>query len=126
VAPRYRSLVILRKHEGQYALRLSGSHGSSAVDWVGKGGRMRILRGVAVTAEDYPVGAVVCVQAKDMKQAWCLATSLGDEQLPRTPPTRTPLIASPYFSTRGQVMGSNNAGTHVRALEQHLGRSGDR
>src|SRR5262249_56597647 len=25
------------------------------------------------------VGAGVCVQAKDMKQAWCLATSLGDE-----------------------------------------------
>jgi hypothetical protein len=22
---------------------------------------------------------VVCVQAKDMKQVWCLATSLGDE-----------------------------------------------
>src|SRR5215467_15770196 len=35
--------------------------------------------GAAVTAEDYPVGAVVCVQAKDMKQAWCLATSLCDE-----------------------------------------------
>jgi Homeodomain-like domain len=39
----------------------------------------RLLAGAAVTAEDYPVGAVVCVQAKDMKQAWCLATSLGDE-----------------------------------------------
>jgi hypothetical protein len=51
----------------------------AAVDWVGKGGRMRILRGAAVTAEDYPMGAVVCVQAKDVKQAWCLATSLGDE-----------------------------------------------
>jgi hypothetical protein len=32
-----------------------------------------------VTAQDYPVGAVVCVQAKDMKQPWCLATSLADE-----------------------------------------------
>ena len=27
-------------------------------------GRIRILRGAAVTAEDYPVGAVVCVQAR--------------------------------------------------------------
>src|SRR5271163_1802698 len=51
-----------------------------AVDWVGQGGRTRILRGVAVTAEGYPVGAVVCVQAKDMKQPWCLATSLSDEK----------------------------------------------
>ena len=51
-----------------------------AVDWVGQGGRTRILRGAAVTAEGYPVGAVVCVQAKDMKQPWCLATSLSDEK----------------------------------------------
>jgi hypothetical protein len=51
----------------------------AAIDWVGKGGRLRILRGAAVTAQDYPVGAVVCVQAKDMKQPWCLATSLADE-----------------------------------------------
>jgi Transposase DDE domain len=50
----------------------------AAIDWVGKGGRMRILRGAAVTAEDYPVGAVVCVQAKDMKEPWCLATSLAE------------------------------------------------
>ena len=50
----------------------------AAIDWVGKGGRMRILRGAAVTAEDYPVGAVVCVQPKDMKEPWCLATSLAD------------------------------------------------
>lgn len=52
----------------------------AAIDWVGKGGRLRILRGAAVTAQDYPVGAVVCVQAKDMKQPWCLATSRADEQ----------------------------------------------
>ena len=41
---------------------------------------MRILRGAAVTAEDYRVGAVVCVQAKDMKQPWYLATSLVDQK----------------------------------------------
>jgi hypothetical protein len=40
---------------------------------------MRILRGAAVTAVDHLVGAVVCVQGKDMKQAWRLATSLGEE-----------------------------------------------
>src|ERR1035437_4856459 len=46
--------------------------------WVGAGGRMRILRGCAVTADGYPVGAVGCVQAKDMKAPWCLCTSLKD------------------------------------------------
>ena len=44
-----------------------------AIDWVGKGGRARILRGAAVTAEGYPVGAVVCVQARDMKEPWSLS-----------------------------------------------------
>jgi hypothetical protein len=50
----------------------------SAADWVGPHGRARILRGARVTAEGCPVGAVVCVQAKDMKQPWCLAASAAD------------------------------------------------
>ena len=49
-----------------------------AADWVGKGGRAVKLSGAALTASEHPVGAVVCVQAKDMKEPWCLATSLGD------------------------------------------------
>jgi len=51
----------------------------AAADWVGKGGRARILRDAAVTAERYPVVAVVCVQARDMKQPWCLVTSTTGE-----------------------------------------------
>ena len=43
-----------------------------------QGGRARVLRGATVTADRYPVGTVVCVQDKDMKQAWCLATSSTD------------------------------------------------
>lgn len=45
-----------------------------AAEWVGAGGRARVLRGAAVTAAGYPVATVVCVQAKNMKQPWCLAT----------------------------------------------------
>jgi len=51
----------------------------AAADWVGAGGRARALRGAAVTAHACPVAAVVCVQAKGMKQPWCLATSLADQ-----------------------------------------------
>ena len=51
----------------------------AAADWVGAGGRARTLRGAAVTAHACPVAAVVCVQAKGMKQPWCLATSLADQ-----------------------------------------------
>jgi len=51
----------------------------TASDWVGKGGRARILRGAAVTADAYRVGAVVSVHAKGMKEPWCLATSHNNE-----------------------------------------------
>ena len=47
----------------------------TAKDWVGKGGRARKLRDAGITADQHPIGAVVCVHAKDMKEAWCLATS---------------------------------------------------
>ena len=46
-----------------------------AADWVGTGGRAGKLTRAAVTATPYPVGAVVCVHAKDMKEPWCLAAS---------------------------------------------------
>jgi hypothetical protein len=47
-----------------------------ASQWVGKAGRARKLRGARVTAShEYPVGAVVCVHAKAMKEPWCLAAS---------------------------------------------------
>ncbi|MGH6932863.1 MAG: IS4 family transposase [Dongiaceae bacterium] len=49
-----------------------------AADWVGPAGRARTLRGAEVTAEHYPVGTVVCVQAKGMREPWCLAASASD------------------------------------------------
>jgi hypothetical protein len=51
----------------------------TAAAWVKPGGLVRVLRGASVTAERYQVGAVVCVRDKDMKQAWCLATSTDAE-----------------------------------------------
>ena len=46
-----------------------------AAEWAGKGGRARKLRDARVTAKGQPVGAVVCVHAKGMKECWCLAAS---------------------------------------------------
>jgi hypothetical protein len=51
----------------------------TAADWVGAGGRARTLRGATVTAADYPVATVICVQARDMKEPWCLACNTTDE-----------------------------------------------
>ena len=46
-----------------------------AADWVGKGGRACKLRDAEITAARQKVGAVVCVKAKNMKEAWHLAAS---------------------------------------------------
>ena len=50
----------------------------TAAEWVGTGGRARTLRDAMVTADEYPVATVVCVQARDMKEPWCLAASATD------------------------------------------------
>ena len=50
----------------------------TAAEWVGACGRARTLRDAMVTADEYPVATVVCVQARDMKEPWCLAASATD------------------------------------------------
>ena len=62
-----------------------------AAEWVGKDGRSRKLRNAKITGSDCPIGAVVCVQAKGMKEAWCLAISDS---------TVAPKDAIDYYSKR--------------------------
>src|SRR5690606_17116488 len=50
----------------------------TAADWVPENGRAKLLKGAGVTTDERPVAAVVCTQAKGMKDAWCLATSRSD------------------------------------------------
>lgn len=47
-----------------------------AAEWVPKAGHLYMLRQARVTAKMYEVAAVVFVKKKNMKEAWCLATSL--------------------------------------------------
>ena len=69
----------------RYVIRFRGNIHVSAVDgetrlaadWVGKGGRARKLRDAEITAARHKVGAVVCVKAVGMKDAWHLAASDG-------------------------------------------------
>jgi hypothetical protein len=66
-----------------YVIRLKGNTRLSAADgttrpaagWIGQGGRARKLRDAAVTEARRPIGAAVCVHARDMKEPWCLVTS---------------------------------------------------
>jgi hypothetical protein len=74
-----------------YVIRLKGNTKVSAADgmtrsaaeWIGQGGRARKLRDAAVTAARCPVGAVVCVHARDMKEPWCLVASNSNATAPQ-------------------------------------------
>jgi len=67
-APRQQS------HDGLVFLVTSAAGETrTAAAFVGPGGRARVLRRAWVTADRYPVGTVLCVHDKEMKQAWCLA-----------------------------------------------------
>jgi hypothetical protein len=75
--------VLTQQLNFDYVIRFRGNITVTALDgetrtaaaWVGPGGRAKVLRGAQVTADRYQVGTVLCVRDKDMKQAWCLATS---------------------------------------------------
>ena len=49
-----------------------------AREWVGKGGRMRRIKGARITRDETLLGAFVAVQDKGMKDAWCLVVSRAD------------------------------------------------
>jgi hypothetical protein len=66
---RFRGNIIVAARDGETR---------TAAAWVGPGGRAKVLRGAEVTADRYQVGTVLCVRDKDMKQAWCLATSRAE------------------------------------------------
>jgi hypothetical protein len=69
-----------------YAIRFRGNvqvtaetgETRTAAQWVGAGGRARMLRNLELTAARRCVPAVVCVHAKGMKEPWCIATSHRD------------------------------------------------
>ena len=67
------------RFRGNIKVTAADGEARPAAEWVGAGGRARVLRCATVTAAGYPVATVVCVQAKDMKQPWCLAASVTNE-----------------------------------------------
>ena len=68
----------LIRFRGNIKVTAADGEERTAVGWVGPGGRATVLRGAMVTADQYQVGTVLCVRDKDMKGAWCLATSYKD------------------------------------------------
>lgn len=79
--------VFLKEELGfDYLIRLraniyveaEGGEVRKAADWVGRKGRMRVLRNALVTAQRAAVPVIICVQEPAMKDAWCLASSRAD------------------------------------------------
>jgi hypothetical protein len=78
--------VLTEELKFDYVIRFRGNIKVTAADgeertalgWVGPSGRATVLHGATVTADRYQVGTVLCVRDKDMKAAWCLATSYKD------------------------------------------------
>jgi hypothetical protein len=78
--------VLTEELHFNYVIRFRGNIKVTAADgeertamgWVGPGGRPAVLRGAMATADQYQVGTVLCVRDKEMKGAWCLATSYKD------------------------------------------------
>lgn len=67
---RFRGVINVRSEEGE---------GRKAKDWLQPQGRARKLRNACVTDSRYQLPAVVVVKQKGMKDAWFLASSLGDD-----------------------------------------------
>ncbi|MBM7115707.1 IS4 family transposase [Archangium primigenium] len=64
---RFRDSIVVTSQEGERR---------SAKEWLPVSGRLQRMEGARVTADLYPVGVVVCLRKKGMKEAWCLATNL--------------------------------------------------
>ena len=67
---RFRECILVEDEHGEQ---------KPASAWVGSG-RAKMLRDARVTADRTAIPAVVVVHAKNMKEAWCLATSLDDRK----------------------------------------------
>ncbi len=63
---------------GNITVTSCGGESRRAEQWIGKGGRAKLLRNAQVTLEGYEVPTVVCVHAKGMKEPWCLVSSASE------------------------------------------------
>jgi hypothetical protein len=66
---RFRDNILVQSVEGE---------SKTAAEWVPTNGRAKLLRKARVTADHSEIGAVVCMKAAGMAQAWCLATNRTD------------------------------------------------
>jgi len=103
---RFRGVVRVQSRDGEVR---------SAHAWVPANGKPRQLKDARVTADRHPVDSVVCVKARGMKDAWCLAVGGGA----RTGATAVTLdarrftIEESFRDTKDPRYGLGLSATHV-------------
>jgi hypothetical protein len=104
---RFRGVVVVESRDGEVR---------PASEWVPPNGKTRHLTDARVTADRYPVDSVVCIKARGMKDAWCLA--VGGATI--TGPTAVKLYArrftieETFRDTKDPRYGLGLSATHVR------------
>lgn len=68
------------RFRGNILVENSDGETRAAQDWVRYDGRAFMIRNAKVTGDKAPVAAIVLVHARDMKEPWCLATSLSSKR----------------------------------------------
>ena len=108
---RFRGVVVVESRDGE---------ARPASEWVPANGKTRQLKEARVTADRYPVDSVVCVKARGMKDAWCLA--VGGATI--TGATAVKLYArrftieETFRDTKDPRYGLGLSATHVRDVKR--------
>jgi Transposase DDE domain len=103
---RFRGVVAVESRDGEVR---------PASAWVPANGTPRQVKDARVTADRYPVDSVVCIQARGMQDAWCLAVGGGS----RTGATAVTLYArrfpieESFRDTKDPRYGLGLSATHV-------------
>jgi hypothetical protein len=87
-----------------------------AGEWVPSNGRAKKIPNAKVTADKCEIPAFVCVKARGMKEAWCLASSLADASASATVATygRRFTIEENFRDTKDIRFGLGLAATRIR------------
>jgi hypothetical protein len=108
---RFRGVVTVESRDGERR---------PANDWVPANGQIRHLKGARVTADRYPVEGVVCVKARGMKDAWCLA--LGGTSVTGAVAVklygRRFTIEESFRDTKDPRYGLGLSATHIRDVRR--------
>jgi Transposase DDE domain len=108
---RFRGVVTVESRDGEVR---------SATEWVPTNGMPRQLKNARVTADRYPVDSVVCVKARGMKEAWCLA--VGGRALTGAAVVkhyaRRFTIEESFRDTKDPRYGLGLSATHVRDVRR--------